>query len=133
MLYQEGWGVDSLEHSITYSGGYSRACVRGYACARALDFEGFSPYLRPSVIAVAEAVPFAALTEGSHERLYALKGEIVARGVRSVLGMEMPVFPKRRFQHGSVAASEVPRLFPQDEPRYRAPFETLHATPGRPL
>jgi asparagine synthase (glutamine-hydrolysing) len=45
-----------------------------------------------------------------------------------VLGMEMPVFPKRRFQHGSVAASEVPRLFPEDETRYRRHFESLHAS-----
>ena len=127
MLYQEGWGVDSIKHSLTYSGGYSRGCVRSYACARELGFEGFSPYTRPSVIAVAEAIPFAELTQGSHERLYALKGEIVSRGVRSVLGMEMPVFIKRRFQHGSVAASEVARLFPQDEARYRRHFETLYA------
>jgi asparagine synthase (glutamine-hydrolysing) len=127
MLYQEGWGVDSIKHSLTYSGGYSRGCVRSYACAREFAFEGFSPYTRPSVIAVAEAIPFAELTTGSHERLYALKGEIVSRGVRSVLGLEMPVFPKRRFQHGSVAAKEIARLFPQDEARYRHHFETLHA------
>jgi asparagine synthase (glutamine-hydrolysing) len=127
MLYQEGWGVESIKHSLTYSGGYSRGCVRSYACAREYGFEGFSPYTRPSVIAVAEAIPFAELAEGSHERLYALKGEIVSRGVRSVLGIEMPVFPKRRFQHGSVSASQVARLFPRDEARYRRHFETLHA------
>jgi asparagine synthase (glutamine-hydrolysing) len=79
------------------------------------------------VIAVAEAIPFAELTEGSHDRLYALKGEVVARGVRAVLGLDMPVFPKRRFQHGSVAAKQVVRLFPQDETRYRRHFEKLHA------
>jgi asparagine synthase (glutamine-hydrolysing) len=127
MLYQEGWGVDSIKHSLTYSGGYSRGCVRSYACAREYGFEGFSPYTRPSVIAVAEAIPFAELTQGSHERLYALKGEIVARGIRSVLGLEMPVFPKRRFQHGSVSANQAARLFPQDEARYRRHFEMLHA------
>src|SRR5512138_3255911 len=127
MLYQEGWGVESIKHSLTYSGGYSRGCVRSYACARAHGFDGFSPYTRPSVIAVAEAIPFAELTEGSHERLYALKGEIVSRGVRQVLGMEMPVFPKRRFQHGSVSAKDVARLFPQNELRYRRHFEALHA------
>jgi len=76
---------------------------------------------------VAEAIPFAELTQGSTERLYALKGDIVARGVRQVLGVDMPVFPKRRFQHGSVAAREVPRLFPQNEARYRRHFEKLHA------
>ena len=126
MLYQEGWGVESIKHSLTYSGGYSRGCVRSYACARQFGFEGFSPYTRPSVIAVAEAIPFAELTEGSHDRLYALKGEIVSRGVRSVLGLEMPVFPKRRFQHGSVAADQVDRLFPQNETRYRRHFDRLH-------
>jgi asparagine synthase (glutamine-hydrolysing) len=127
MLYQEGWGVDSIKHSLTYSGGYSRGCVRSYACAREYGFEGFSPYTRPSVIAVAEAIPFPELTEGSHERLYALKGEIVSRGVRSVLELEMPVFPKRRFQYGSVSATQAARVFPQNEARYRRHFETLHA------
>jgi asparagine synthase (glutamine-hydrolysing) len=129
MLYQEGWGVESIKHSLTYSGGYSRACVRSYACAREHGFVDFSPYTRPSVIAVAEAIPFAELTGGSHERLYALKGEIVARGVRSVLGLDMPAFPKRRFQHGAVAADEAARLFPQNEARYRRHYQTLHARP----
>ncbi|HUF64863.1 MAG TPA: asparagine synthase-related protein, partial [Gemmatimonadaceae bacterium] len=55
LLYQEGWGVGSIKHSLTYSGGYSRGCVRTYACARAYGFVGFSPYTRPSVIAVAGA------------------------------------------------------------------------------
>jgi asparagine synthase (glutamine-hydrolysing) len=127
MLYQEGWGVESIKHSLTYSGGYSRGCVRGYACASAHGFVDFSPYTRPNVIAVAEAIPFAELTQGSHDRLYALKGEIVSRGVRQALGIDMPVFPKRRFQHGSVAAREVPRLFPRNEARYRRHFERLHA------
>ncbi|MEP7344688.1 MAG: asparagine synthase-related protein [Gemmatimonadaceae bacterium] len=127
MLYQEGWGVGSIKHSLTYSGGYSRACVRSYACAREHDFVGFSPYTRPSVVAVGEAIPFAELTEGSHERLYALKGEIVARGVRSVLGLEMPIFAKRRFQHGSMDTGVVTRLFPHNEAHYRQHFETLHA------
>jgi asparagine synthase (glutamine-hydrolysing) len=56
-----------------------------------------------------------------------LKGEIVARGVRAVLGLDMPVFPKRRFQHGSVSAKQAERVFPQNEARYRRHFETLHA------
>ncbi|HJQ21023.1 MAG TPA: asparagine synthase-related protein [Gemmatimonadaceae bacterium] len=127
MLYQEGWGVESIKHSLTYSGGYSRGCVRSFACARAYDFMAFSPFTRPRVIAVAEAIPFAHLTQGSHDKLYALKGEIVARGVRQVLGVDMPVFPKRRFQHGSVAARDVPRLFPRNEAKYRRQFERLHA------
>ena len=126
MLYQEGWGVDSLKHSLTYSGGYSRGCVRGYACARRYGFVSFSPYTRPSVIRVAEAIPFAELTQGSPERLYALKGEIVSRGVRAVLGLDMPIYPKRRFQHGSTSAEAAARLFTEDEARYRRHFHALH-------
>jgi asparagine synthase (glutamine-hydrolysing) len=127
MLYQEGWGVESIKHSLTYSGGYSRACVRSYACASEFGFAAFSPYTRPSVIAVAESMPFAALSQGSTDRLYALKGEIVSRGIRAVLGLDMPVFPKRRFQHGSVAPDAVTRLFPRNEAHYRRHFQTLHA------
>jgi asparagine synthase (glutamine-hydrolysing) len=127
MLYHEGWGVDSIKHSLTYSGGYSRACVRGYACAREYGFVTFSPYTRPAVIGVSEAIPFAELAQGSHERLYALKGEIVSRGVRSVLGLEMPIFPKRRFQHGSVPEGRAAALFPRDEGSYRHHFQALHA------
>jgi asparagine synthase (glutamine-hydrolysing) len=126
MLYQEGWGVDSLKHSLTYSGGYSRGCVRGYACASRYGFVSFSPYTRPSVIAIAEAIPFAELTSGSHERLYALKGEIVSRGVRAVLGFDMPVYPKRRFQHGSATPATAAHLFTEDEARYRRHFHALH-------
>ncbi len=123
MLYQEGWGVDSIKHSLTYSGGYSRSCVRGFACARQHGFVSFSPYTRPSVIAVAEAIPFAELTSGSTERLYALKGEIVACGILAVLGLRLPVFPKRRFQHGSLPAGGAADLFAGDERRYRGYFE----------
>lgn len=127
MLYQEGWGVESIKHSLTYSGGYSRACARSSACAREFGFVGFSPYTRPAVIAVAEAIPFAELTDGSHEKLYALKGEVVARGIRGVLGMGMPIFAKRRFQHGSVAAGYVSEAFSRNEAHYRQHFQTLHA------
>ncbi len=102
MLYQEGWGVEAIKHSLTYSGGLSRGCVRGYAPARRHGFSLFSPYDRPRVIAVAEAIPFAALTQGSHDVLYSLKGEVLGRGVQRVTGFELPVFPKRRFQHGAV-------------------------------
>lgn len=122
MLYQEGWGHDSLKHSLVHSGGYSRGCVRTAAPVRALGFRGFSPYTRPAVIAAAEAIPFHELTGGSHERLYALKGEVVKRGVRAVLGYDMPVFEKRRFQHGVSDAETHPWLYDDAEAAYRSHF-----------
>jgi asparagine synthase (glutamine-hydrolysing) len=104
MLYQEGWGVGSVKHSLTYSGGQSRSCTRTYAPLARFGFEGFSPFTRPAVVAVAEAIPFVALTDWSPARLYALKGEIVSKGVAAVTGVRMPVYPKRRFQDGAFAA-----------------------------
>jgi asparagine synthase (glutamine-hydrolysing) len=127
MLYQEGWGVDSFKHSLTYSGGLSRGCVRGYACSESRGFVDFSPYTRPTVIAVAEAIPFAELTKGSHDRLYALKPEVVSRGIKAVLGIDMPLFPKRRFQEGSASGDAAARLFPRSEARYRRHFHSVLA------
>ena len=57
MLYQEGWGVGKIKHSLTYSGGLSRSYSRTYAPAHYFGFRGFSPFTQPSVIAVAEGIP----------------------------------------------------------------------------
>jgi asparagine synthase (glutamine-hydrolysing) len=119
MLYQEGWGVHAIKHSLVYSGGQSRGHVRTWAPATRLGFVGFSPFALPSVIEVAEGIPFIELTNWSHERLYELKGQIVQRGVRRLTGIEMPVFPKRRFQHGAVSEESFATLFPRDERSYR--------------
>ena len=127
MLYQEGWGVNAVKHSLTYTGGQSRGHVRSWAPARRLGFAGFSPYALPNVIEVAEGIPFVELTGWDHERLYSLKGEIVRRGVKAVTGLEMPVFPKRRFQHGVSKDAEFQRLFPKDEAPYRQAFAELYA------
>ena len=127
LLYQEGWGVGKLKHSKTYSGGQSRSCARSWAPLRRYGFEGFSPFMRPSVIDVAEAIPFRVLTRSDVGRLYALKGEIVSRGIRQLTGISMPLFPKRRFQHGALAPGEMPRRFPFGESDYRAHFQSLYA------
>jgi asparagine synthase (glutamine-hydrolysing) len=126
MLYQEGWGVGKIKHSLTYSGGLSRSYVRTYATAHHYGFDGFSPYTRPEVIAVAEAIPFIDLTQYSVERLYELKGEIVARGVKAVTGLEMPVFPKRRFQHGALSEEALRSRLPYREAEYREQFLLLY-------
>jgi asparagine synthase (glutamine-hydrolysing) len=130
MLYQEGWGVDSIKHSLTYSGGLSRGYVRTYAPAAVCGFAGFSPYTLPNVIEVAEAIPFIALTGWSQERLYELKGQIVAAGVKSVTGFDMPTFPKRRFQHGAAGQGQLTGLFPAQEAAYRRTFQELYAYVG---
>jgi asparagine synthase (glutamine-hydrolysing) len=127
MLYQEGWGIDAVKHSLTYSGGQSRGHIRSWAPARNLGFKGFSPYALPNVIEVAEGIPFIELTDWDHERLYSLKGEIVGRGIESITGFEMPIFEKRRFQQGAASESDFASLFPSSESEYRKVFAKLYA------
>lgn len=111
-FYHEGWGVDKIKHSLTYSGGQSRGHVRSYAPTKQFGFSSFSPFATPEVIAVAERIPFVELTEWSHEKLYELKGAVTRSGVEFVTGMTMPVFSKCRFQRGVLSTERFERVFP---------------------
>ena len=122
MLYQEGWGVHAIKHSLVHSGGQSRGQARSSAPTKLLGFQSFSPFALPRVIEIAEAIPFIELTDWDHQKLYALKGDIVSRGVRLITGVEMPVFNKQRFQHGAIDAAKFMQLFPQQEQDYRQAF-----------
>jgi len=126
MLYQEGWGVGKIKHSLTYSGGLSRSYSRTYAPAHHFGFRGFSPFTQPSLIAIAEGIPFIDLTNYDVGRLYQLKGDIVARGVKTITGFDMPVFPKRRFQHGAVSETTMHSALPFREAEYRQKFLSLY-------
>ena len=125
MLYQEGWGVDAVKHSLTYSGGQSRGHVRTSAPASSLGFCGFSPYALPDVIEIAEAIPFVELTDWDHEKLYDLKGQVVAAGVQAMTNTKMPIYAKRRFQHGAADDDAFESLFPSNETDYRNRFAEL--------
>lgn len=126
LLYHEGWGVDKIKHSLTYSGGLSRGAVRCHAPLTRYGFSGFSPYTMPDVVDVAERIPFVELTDWSHEKLYALKGQVVAAGVRHLTGREMPVFAKKRMQEGSVSSEAFDRVFAGGEPEWRRYFASLY-------
>ncbi len=122
MLYQEGWGVNAIKHSLVHTGGQSRGHVRSSATAAHFGFQGFSPFALPQVIEIAEGIPFIELTGWDHEKLYSLKGKIVRRGVLAVTGMDMPIYEKRRFQHGAVDRELFPKIFPASEQEYRQAF-----------
>jgi len=59
--------------------------------------------------------------------LYALKGEVVSRGIKAVTGFDMPVFEKRRFQAGAVAPDAFSGIFAASEKEYRTYFHSLYA------
>ena len=127
MLYQEGWGLGTIKHSLTYSGGLSRSYTRTYAPAHHCGFEGFSPFTRPAVIEQAEGIPFIDLTQYEVEKLYQLKGEIVGKGVKTVTGFDMPLFAKRRFQHGALPAERLRQRFSGGETAYRKQFLAMYS------
>jgi asparagine synthase (glutamine-hydrolysing) len=101
LLYQEGWGIDAVKHSLTYSGGLSRSYVRTYAPAQKFGFQAFSPYTTRRAITQAAAMPFETWLAGDASRLETLKADVVGAGVEAVTGIKMPIFPKRRFQDGA--------------------------------
>jgi asparagine synthase (glutamine-hydrolysing) len=102
LLYHEGWGIDAIKHSEVYSGGLSRGYVRTWAPAAATGFTAFSPFTDRPVIASALAIPFEQVLEGHPERLSTLKQDVVRAGIRALLGVDLPVHPKRRFQDGAI-------------------------------
>ena len=77
----------------------------------------------PGVIAVAEGIPYRALTDFDVDRLYELKGQVVAAGVRAVTGLQLPVFEKRRFQHGAGRIRDFDEPLATQERRYYKAFQ----------
>ena len=65
------------------------------------------------------------LTKYDVPTLYSLKGDIVARGVKAITGIDMPVFPKRRFQHGAMPADAMRERLGGSEASYRRTFNAL--------
>jgi hypothetical protein len=59
--------------------------------------------------------------------LYGLKGEIVGRGVKVVTGFDMPIFPKRRFQHGAMPADAMRARIGDSEAGYRKTFHSIYS------
>jgi asparagine synthase (glutamine-hydrolysing) len=59
--------------------------------------------------------------------LYSLKGEVVRRGLRQVFGVDMPIFEKRRFQHGAISRESLRQRLPAQEARYRREFLAMYS------
>lgn len=100
--------------------------MRTYTTADTMGFNSFSPYTLENVIEIAEGIPFVDLTDWDHEKLYALKGQVVASGIKAITGMDMPVFEKRRFQHGAASRDAFKKHFPEKELDYRKEFLSIY-------
>ena len=49
------------------------------------------------------------------------------RGVKAVTGLDMPIFEKRRFQHGALPKETLRQRLPAQEAVYRRRFLSLYA------
>ncbi len=128
LLYHEGWGVDSIKHSLTYTGGFSRGVVRGFAPAREHGFRLLSPHASRPAIAVALSASLRELVGEDTERLYALKGEVVAVGLRAI-GIDAPIAAKKRFQEGATGERVFAERLRASRRQLRRVFEALYPAP----
>ena len=87
-----------------------------------------SPFAWVPTAYLAEGIPFETITAMSVQKLYSLKGEIVARGIKALTGLDMPVFTKRRFQHGAVPVERMRHRFSGRESDYRRQFLSIYAS-----
>jgi asparagine synthase (glutamine-hydrolysing) len=51
----------------------------------------------------------------------------VSRGVRAITGLDMPAFPKRRFQHGAIPEETMRASLAADEASCRRAVHALFA------
>ncbi len=117
-LYYLGYPRQKLAHNPVFSGGLSRAYTRTFNLARATGVRNFSPLVDRRVVDFGQRLPLTELV-ASEEQLYAIRGEAVSRGIRRVFGLEVPTFPKARFQEGCAANPSLLRVNQEDEQRLK--------------
>jgi asparagine synthase (glutamine-hydrolysing) len=86
MLYQEGWGVGPAQALADLHGRPEPLVHAHVRAAAALRVRGLLAVHEPEARRGRGGDPFDALTRGDVARLYALKGEVVARGMLAVTG-----------------------------------------------
>ena len=97
MLYQEGWGVGRIKHSLTYSGGLSRSYVQQHAPGADMASPASVRMRSRRVIEVAEGIPFGPDRLRRAEPLRAQGRDREPRR-QGHHGSTCRLLPKRRFQ-----------------------------------
>ncbi|MBI1176616.1 hypothetical protein GC207_04170 [bacterium] len=74
---------------------------------------------------VIEGKQVTVTTNYDHTKRYDLKGAVVASGIKHLTGFDMPVYPKRRFQHGAVKPDQLKSFLRTSEPVMRRRLQEL--------
>lgn len=113
-LYLLGYPRQKLAFNPVFSAGLSRAYTRTFNPARKFGVRTFSPLIDRRVIDVGRRIPLARLAPNP-QALHVLRGEAVRSGIKSILGIDLPVFPKARFQEGCAADPRFLRVTQEDQ------------------
>ena len=97
LLFLLGYERSKLAFNPVFSSGLSRAYTRTFNPARRYGVIPFSPLVDRRLIDFGQRLPLA---QFDPKHLPALRPEAVRLGVRSTFGLDLPAFPKARFQEG---------------------------------
>lgn len=123
-LFYLGYSIKKLSYSETYSGGLSRGYVRTFNTGRQFGFHGYSPLISGALVALASKIPLAQLAPTA-ERLHEIRAEAVKTGSRIVYGIDLPIFPKARFQEGCSANPDVFHISENESQQLKDDLTTL--------
>ena len=129
MLYQEGWGVDAHQALADLQRRPEPRLRPHLRRPRAPRLRGVQPvHPRRAVIAVAEAIPFAELTEGSHERAVRAQGRDRARAASAPCSASTcRCSPSGASSTARRRRKQAPRLYAASEAATGAAFFALYA------
>ena len=117
LLYQEGWGVDAIKHSLAFSGGLSRSYVRTYAPAATLGFPGVLAVHRPIGDRVSRRDPVRAGARGRRgaaEHAQAARSSAPASGRSGDRNASQPEAALSGWRRRHTARARLQSLVPAD-------------------
>jgi asparagine synthase (glutamine-hydrolysing) len=100
LLYLLGYERSKLAFNSVFSSGLSRAYTRTFNPARKCGVIPFSPLVDRRLVDFGQRLLLAQFQPGD---LTSLRPEAVRLGIRSIFGLDLPAFPKARFQEGCCA------------------------------
>ncbi|MBI2427154.1 MAG: hypothetical protein HYV34_04895 [Candidatus Kerfeldbacteria bacterium] len=117
-LYFLGHAPGTHHHSSVFSDGLSRAYTRTINPARANGVTTFSPFIDRHMVDLGQRLPLVEFARIGAD-LHALRPEAVRLGLKQVYGIDLPAFPKARFQEGCSSDPSLLRVTREDSLRLR--------------
>lgn len=112
-LFLLGYERSKLAFNPVFSSGLSRAYTRTFNPGREFSVRGFSPLIDRRLVDFSQRLPLRQIAP-TPEELHSLRTKVVRTGIKEVLGINLPVFPKTRFQEGCADNPKLLRVTQED-------------------